>query len=75
MMNRELSAREMDVIRLASEGYCDKEISARLGVGLTTVRTYWERIRVKTGTRSRTHATCAVLLGLTGGGLGDAATA
>jgi DNA-binding NarL/FixJ family response regulator len=66
-MRNELSTRECEVVRLAALGMCDKEIAAELGVGLPTVRTYWERVRIKTGTRSRTHACCAVLLAQTPG--------
>ena len=54
-----LSRREQEVVRLAAQGYCDKEIGTELGISLATVRTFWERIRVKTLTRSRTQAVCA----------------
>lgn len=62
-MERELSEREIQVIRFAAMGLTDKEMAHRLGVSLATIRTYWERLRVKTKTRSRTHAVCQVLLG------------
>jgi len=56
-----LSAREEEVIKLAAQGCCDKEIANTLGVQISTVRTYWERIRAKTASKSRTHAVCAVI--------------
>ncbi len=59
---RALSLRELQVVDLAAAGYCDKEIAAQLGVSLATIRTYWDRLRSKTKTRSRTHAVCVVLL-------------
>ena len=59
--DNKLSSRELEIINLAANGLCDKEIAVRLGVHLSTVRTYWERIRFKTASRSRTHAVCLVL--------------
>jgi DNA-binding NarL/FixJ family response regulator len=58
----QLSSRETEVIDLAAHGSCDKEIASELGVSIATVRTYWDRIRTKTATRSRTHACCSVVL-------------
>ena len=51
------SRREAEVLRLAAAGLTDKEIAARFGVSITTVRSFWDRIRRKTGALSRTHAT------------------
>ncbi len=39
---------------LASEGLLDKEIARRLGISTNTLRTYWKRIRDKTGEQTRT---------------------
>ncbi len=50
------SDRETDVLCFAAQGMTDKEIALRGDVALSTIRTYWERIRRKTGTLSRTHA-------------------
>jgi DNA-binding NarL/FixJ family response regulator len=61
--DKQLSSRELDIVKLAATGMCDKEIASHLGVTLATVRTYWERLRVKTGSRSRTHAVCLALFG------------
>ena len=59
-----LTQRELQVAQLASVGFTDKEIAQECGVGLTTVRTYWDRIRLKTGGLNRTHATCLVTAAL-----------
>lgn len=56
-----LSAREWQIIHLASEGLIDKQISEVLCLSLTTVRTYWERIRQKLGTVNRTHSVWVAL--------------
>ena len=44
-----LSPREGQVLKMAAQGFLDKEISAELGVSLNTLRTYWSRIRGKVG--------------------------
>lgn len=49
-----LSPRESEVLRLASQGLLDKEIARELGLSLNTLRTYWNRIRLKAGESSRT---------------------
>lgn len=43
-------------MRLASEGFLDKEIAAKFGISLTTVRTYWNRIRAKLEASNKAHA-------------------
>lgn len=55
-----LSQRELDVARYAMEGLTDKEIAARLDVGVETVRTYWKRIRRKTGVGTRSEAVARI---------------
>ncbi len=49
-----LSPREAEVLSLASKGLLDKEIARELGLSLNTLRTYWNRIRMKAGESSRT---------------------
>lgn len=44
---KRLSAREKEILTLAADGCLDKEIGARLGLSLNTLRTYWSRIRAK----------------------------
>ncbi len=51
-----LSPRERQILAHASKGLTDKEIAVKLGVSLTTVRTYWERLRQKTGATNRASA-------------------
>lgn len=43
----DLSAQEERVLVLATQGLADKEVAARLGIRVDTVRTYWDRIRAK----------------------------
>ncbi len=50
-----LSEREREVLALAAEGLTDKEIAVRLGIGVKTIRTYWDRMRQKLGAASRTQ--------------------
>lgn len=54
-MTLNLSRREREIIRLASQGHTDKGIAAELGISPTTVVTYWGRIRSKFGQASRSE--------------------
>lgn len=47
MMHSHLSQREREVIKLAITGHRDPEIALDLNVSVTTIRTYWQRIRYK----------------------------
>jgi len=49
-----LSARERQILGMAATGMLDKQIGPELGVSLNTLRTYWGRIRTKTGNFPRT---------------------
>jgi DNA-binding NarL/FixJ family response regulator len=61
----QLTVREVEVLRLACEGYTDREIARVLKVGRGTVRTHAQHIREKLGARSRTEAAArALMLGL-----------
>jgi DNA-binding NarL/FixJ family response regulator len=60
-MRLELSDRERQVIAFAAHGLSDKEIAKRCKVTVSTIRTYWDRIREKSGAVTRTHAVCLVL--------------
>ena len=51
-----LSHREGEILRLASEGFTDKEIAGHLGVQISTVRTYWDRLKAKLSATNRTEA-------------------
>jgi len=50
---RLLSPREAAILRLASEGYTDSQISHALEIAEGTTGTYWGRIRTKLGPYSR----------------------
>lgn len=52
----ELSARELDVLRLVAEGNPNKRIGADLGVTEDTVKAHVRSIMRKLGARDRTHA-------------------
>lgn len=49
----ELSAREIEVLRLTAAGNSNKTIAARLGIGVKTVETYKARAMAKLGFHSR----------------------
>lgn len=51
-----LSDRERQIVRLGAKGLTDKEIADRLAVSITTVRTYWIRLRRKLGASNRAQA-------------------
>lgn len=55
-----LSKRESQIVTLASEGFTDKEIARNLGIAMGSVRTYWERMRQKTGAKNRAELLAAV---------------
>ena len=62
----DLTKRELDVLRLLSEGASDREISSRLHLALPTVRYHVRHLIEKTGLSSRTElAVNAVRNGLT----------
>lgn len=62
-----LSQREEDTLRLASQGLTDKAIAAELGVQLSTVRTYWDRLKVKLSAANRTEAVARSIVRITPG--------
>ncbi|WP_025229448.1 PAS domain S-box protein [Fimbriimonas ginsengisoli] len=51
----QLSPRELQLIKFASEGLTDTAIAQRLGISEATVGTYWGRVRIKIGPYNRTE--------------------
>jgi DNA-binding NarL/FixJ family response regulator len=52
----ELTARELDVLRLIGQGRCNAEIGTELGISAVTVKTHVSHIFVKLGLRDRAAA-------------------
>jgi len=57
----QLSAREIEVLKLLSRGQLIKEISDQLGINFVTVRTYIRRIYEKLHVHSRSQAVAKYL--------------
>ena len=47
---------------LAANGSGDKEIARQINVSVATIRTYWDRVKVKLGARNRTHAVVVAIV-------------
>jgi DNA-binding NarL/FixJ family response regulator len=61
----ELTAREVEVLRLMAEGYGNKQIAARLGISDHTVKFHISSILAKLSVSSRTEAvTQGIRMGL-----------
>lgn len=56
-----LSVREREILDLASEGRTDEQIAQALRIAVTTVNSYWTRIRAKVGHYSRTELVARML--------------
>lgn len=69
-----LSERERQIVRLGARGLTDKEIADRLAVSITTVRTYWIRLRRKLNATNRAQAIAHALQTLDRCRLKDAAS-
>ena len=61
----DLTARELDVLRLIRDGHRNKQIADRLGIAETTVNFHIKNLVDKLGANDRTHAvTIAIRRGL-----------
>ncbi len=60
---KDLSARERQILGLASAGLLDKNIAIELDISPNTLRTYWARIRQKCGSLPRGALTAAFVRG------------
>jgi DNA-binding NarL/FixJ family response regulator len=49
----ELSDREVDVLKLVAQGYVNKEIANRLGIGVATVSTHIKNLYRKLAVHTR----------------------
>jgi DNA-binding CsgD family transcriptional regulator len=58
---RRLSARELEVLRLASDGLSGPEIADRLVISLSTVKTHFENVYEKLGVSDRPSAVALAL--------------
>src|SRR3954451_18186188 len=58
---RQLSARELEVLRLASDGLSGPEIADRLVISLSTVKTHFENVYEKLGVSDRPSAVALAL--------------
>jgi DNA-binding NarL/FixJ family response regulator len=64
----DLTKREQEILALLSKGFLYKEISDRLGIGITTVRTHLKHIYEKLHVQSRTEAAVKFLSETKAGG-------
>jgi DNA-binding NarL/FixJ family response regulator len=55
-MDDELTAREIDVLRLIASGNANKQIADQLSIGEATVKSHVTNILSKLGANDRTHA-------------------
>ncbi len=56
-----LSQQQEKIMRLAADGLADKEIAHATGLATGTLRTYWDRMRKKTDSRSRSEIIAKVM--------------
>lgn len=56
------SPRQLEILRLCANGLSDKELAAKLGLTVPTVRTYLHRLYIANGFRGRTNAVAAFLV-------------
>ena len=57
----ELTARELEVLRLIHDGHRNKQIAARLSIAETTVNFHIKNLVCKLGANDRTHAVAIAL--------------
>jgi two-component system NarL family response regulator len=61
MLQPELTARELDVLRLIAKGMRNKEIAAQLGISDETTQGHVKNILLKFGLHDRTEAVTVAL--------------
>lgn len=55
---KELTHREMDVLRLIATGQGQRQVAKRLGLSLRTVETHCRKIYLKLGVENQVQAAC-----------------
>lgn len=55
-MTPDLSPRQRQCLALVAQGFTDRQIARRMGVGATTVYRHVTDVRTKLGARNRAHA-------------------
>ena len=55
---KELTHREMDVLRLLTTGHGQKQVAKSLGLSLRTVETHCRKIYLKLGVENQVQAAC-----------------
>ena len=55
MLDNQLSSREIDVLRLISDGLSAKQVAQTLSIAPRTVEHHIDHARMKTRTRNRVH--------------------
>ncbi len=58
---KDLSARELDVLRLLVDGFTNKEMARRLNVGEETIKAHLQGVFIKLGVTDRTQAAIAAI--------------
>lgn len=61
MEEKPLSPREEQIVQLAVEGHTNESIANSLGLSLSTINTYWVRIRMKVQGYSRTEVVARLI--------------
>jgi len=55
-LSTKLTPRELEYLRLTSQGYIDREVAGRMHVATQTVKNQLYRVRMKLGARTTSHA-------------------
>lgn len=59
-----ITRRQAQMLELAAEGLTDKEIAARLGLAVPTIRSYWQRLYKENRIHNRAAAMAFWLRGV-----------
>lgn len=56
-----LTEKELEVLSLGADGFSNKEIASKMGLGIYTVKDHWKNIFMKLGSNDRAHAVSIAL--------------